>query len=1426
MTSTPDSGKRLGGSPRENNKKGDSRLPKAVVGLGGSAGSLKAFQAFLAAMGDDSGMAFVVVSHLAPERESQLPELLGKVTSMPVHLVHAAVAAQADHVYVIAPNRHLDIRDATLRAVPVDAHHAIPTTIYRFFRALAADQGPKAVGIVFSGSGSDGSEGIRAIKAHGGLTLVQSPHTAQFQGMPRSAIDTGMADHVLDVEQMPAELRRYVGHAYISGSGPLRVATSDEAPPPETLSAILDQVRQRHGHDFRHYKTGTLARRVERRMGVSQVATAEDYLQRLADDPQESERLFADLLIGVTGFFRDAAAFAALEAQVVPTLMGSESADDSASDPIRVWVPGCATGEEAYSVAIVLLEAVEDAGSRRRVQIFATDIDVRALEQARGGEYPDTVADDVSPERLARWFTRIENGFRIDKRVRDIIVFAAQNLISDPPFSGIDLICCRNLLIYLDRDIQRRVIRLFHYALRPRGHLFLGNSEYIGQHHDLFATVSRQWRLYRRMAGDTRALTGFDLSTDSPVEQGLSDLAPLAHPVARPQRRIVDATHRLLLNDFAPASVVVSEAFEIVYMHGAVGDFLEFPAGAPSTHLLTLARRGLRDTLRTLVKAVFGDGATPVSEQARMRRDQRYSSVEIGARRFTPVGMEQAYALITFRDPASVDQAAAPVTVAQTSDDDDRVAQLEQELRCAREGLQASMEEMEGANEELKAVNEESLSTNEELQSSNEELESSKEELQSLNEELNTVNAELQQKVEEVEVANNDLVNLLGSTDIATIFLDKQGCVKRFTPAATRFFNLIDSDLGRPVDDLSHRINADLELAADVRRVLANLVSIESEEQTNDGRWFIRRMLPYRTVDDRIEGVVLTLSEITAIKTTQRALEATEARLKLLYNDNPSMYLGLSADDRIISINRFGARQLGYEEQSIVGQPIADLHPDQRSLAQELQRCRDKAGELHRWEARLKRRDGSLLWVGVNARHVPNGDGGPAMLLACEDISEQRRLSDEVYFHATHDALTGLTNRREFERLLGRALDNARTRGETHALCYIDLDNFKVVNDTYGHHAGDELLRQLTDRMLQAIRQEDLLGRLGGDEFALLLEHCPIEDAEHIAQTLIDAIDAHEFLWHGYRLRIGCCVGLVAIDATAEEKSSVMQAADAACFAAKDIGPGTLQRYAEDDSVVAGRRIDMNWANRLRTALKDDRIEMFAQPIHSLSGDNVRGYETLMRMRGAEGELIGPDRFMNAALRYGLIREIDSTVLRKTLACLAENADLMTSVDWVSINLSGVSLAHPGCAETTIEAIKASGVNPMQLCFEITETSVISNLTQAQHFIAALHELGCSFALDDFGVGLSSFHYLRVLPVDYIKIDGSFIRDMLGDRSVRAIVEAIHEIAHLMGKTTIGEGVESEAIMKAAQAVGIDYGQGFYYEQPLPIAEALKAHAG
>ena len=563
------------------------------------------------------------------------------------------------------------------------------------------------------------------------------------------------------------------------------------------------------------------------------------------------------------------------------------------------------------------------------------------------------------------------------------------------------------------------------------------------------------------------------------------------------------------------------------------------------------------------------------------------------------------------------------------------------------------------------------------------------------------------------------------------------------------------------------------------------------------------------------------MTESKLLEQTAHGQHADAARFRKLYDDTPSMVLSLDAAARVLSVNRFGASRLGYDEAELIGRAFTELHPDRVQLDQELARCAQAPGQICRWETRLRCRDSVLSWVRVNARQIEDEHGAPMTVLACDDISEQKRLSAEVQFHATHDALTGLVNRREIESLLARTIDNARQRGGHHALCFIDLDNFKVVNDTYGHHAGDELLRQLADQMQAATRQRDVLARLGGDEFALLLEHCGMADAERIARNLIAAITGHEFLWQDYRLHVGCCIGVAPIGAQVATINDVLRAADAACFAAKELGPGTLHLYAEDDSLVMRRRVEMNWANRLRRALHDDRIEVFAQPIAALADGRIRGFETLARVRDSNDDLLGPDRFIGAALRYGLLREIDITALRKTLAFLETHAGELRDFDWIAVNIAGASLTHPGFVDAALDAIRAADVDPAILCFEITENSVISNLSQAQRFIAEFQEMGCKFALDDFGMGLSSFHYLRVFPVDYIKIDGSFIRDVLNDRADRAMVEAINQIAHLMGKTTVAEYVEDETLCRAVQELGIDYGQGFHYGCALPLEQAL-----
>jgi two-component system CheB/CheR fusion protein len=858
----------------------------AVVGIGSSAGGLEALQKFFRAMPADSGLAFVIITHLDPSRESHFAHVLARYTAMPVEEVTYGTAVEPNKVYVIPPGKYLSLHNGVLRLSDLGepgAPAAPRIPIDFFFRSLAEDCCERAIGIVLSGTGSEGALGLKQIHAEGGLTLVQAPDTAGHGGMPRSAIATGAVDLVLPVEQMPPEVLRYARHPYVDGNQ--KGGEAEAEPGPDYLTAILALVHARTRRDFRRYKKNTIRRRVERRMGLHHIVQLGDYLNFLRQDPAEVKQLFQDLLIGVTSFFRDPESWDALARHFLTPLVAEH---DNEEVPLRVWTPGCATGEEAYSAAIVLQEQLAQAQKTCGVQVFATDINENALEFARAGLYPISIAADVNPERLRRFFLKLdEHAYQVNKPVRESVAFAIQDLISDPPFSKLDLIICRNLLIYLEPDIQRRVISLFHFALRPGGGLFLGSSEGISRQEELFEPVIKKWHVYRRVGPTQRGQLTFPIA---PVEEGLgSTLRPPV--VTRRPASFADITREALLAQYAPASVLVNKRYQVLYLHGPLSRYLQLPTGDPHLELMGMAHEELGTKLRAALHRAFREEQMVAVSGIRVKRNGDYHTVRVTIRPVKDVKEvkegEGLY-LVTFEDEVAMPP-VAPVVESVPHDAEAIIRQLEYELKATREDLQSTIEEVETANEELKASNEEIMSINEELQSANEELETSKEELQSLNEELSTVNAQLQDKVEELEGTTNDLANLLGSTDIATIFLDTDFAIKRFTPAATRLINLIPADVGRPLSDIATKF-IDAELLSDARQVLDTLSPVQKEIEVTPVagtpsanalgllvRWYIRRILPYRTQDNRIEGVVVTFTDITPLK---QAMEEVQVRAR------------------------------------------------------------------------------------------------------------------------------------------------------------------------------------------------------------------------------------------------------------------------------------------------------------------------------------------------------------------------------------------------------------------------------------------------------------------------------------------------------------------------------------------------------------------
>ena len=841
-----------------------------IVGIGASAGGLEALEQFLKHVPAGSGMAIVIVQHLDPTHKGIMPELLQRSTGMKVIQVKDRTRVKPDCVYVIPPNKEMSILHGVLHLLDPTEPRGLRLPIDFFLRSLAQDQQERSIGVILSGMGSDGTLGLRAIKEHAGVVLVQKPATAKFEGMPRSAIDAGLADIVAPVDELPSTILTYLKRT------PL-IARAEDAAEDKTRSALEKAVillRSHTGHDFSLYKRNTLFRRIERRMGIHQIVKMPAYVRYLQENSQELDLLFKELLIGVTNFFRDPGAWETLLDEAIPPLLAHRVPGHA----LRAWVPGCSTGEEAYTLAMVFMEAVERTkpGGNRALQIFATDLDRDAINKARQAFFPENIAADVSPVRLKRFFTREGRGYRVRKEIREMVIFAPQNLIMDPPFTKLDLLSCRNLLIYLTAEVQKKLIPLFHYSLTPGGILFLGSAETIGGGTNLFAPLNSKARIYHRME------TAMSLEpVEFPTAFSVSATAgPETRPAPKPPASFQSLADRLVLQRYTPPAVLANDKGDIFYISGRTGKYLEPAAGKANWNLFAMAREGLRYELAAAFQKALRQKETVTLRHLTVETNGGEQRVDMTVEQLDDPGPLHGLVMIVFTDVPTPVAALAPTRQeAKPHSRHPRWVELEQELQRVRAESRTTHEEMQTSQEELRSANEEMQSTNEELQSTNEELTTSKEEMQSLNEELQTVNAELQAKVDEYSRASNDMKNLLDNTDIATLFLDNELKVRRFTPQATKIIKLIPADEGRPITDLAFELHYP-DLAGDAREVLRKLTSVEKQIAARDGRWFTVRVMPYHTLDDRIDGIVITFMDITATKKLEMELRNRQARLE------------------------------------------------------------------------------------------------------------------------------------------------------------------------------------------------------------------------------------------------------------------------------------------------------------------------------------------------------------------------------------------------------------------------------------------------------------------------------------------------------------------------------------------------------------------
>ena len=962
-----------------------------IVGIGASAGGLEPFEQFFRHAPIDSGMAFVLVSHLDPDHASMLTEILQRTTSMPVVEALDQVKVLPNCVYAIPPNRDMSIFNGELQLSAPDMPRGQRMVIDAFLRSLAEDQGEKAIGIVLSGTGTDGTLGLRAIQGAGGITLVQEPSTAKYDGMPISAIQAGYATYVLPVDKMPEKM--------LSGSRNFSFQQEKQNLPASTTSGmnrILMLLRSATGHDFSLYKKSTIGRRIERRMSQHNIESLETYARYLKEHLPEVHWLFKELLINVTSFFRDAEAFVALKHDILPMMLK----DKPEGYVFRVWVAGCASGEEAYSIAILLRELMDETHNEFKTQIYSTDLDDDAIALARAGIYPPNIAQDVAPERLRRFFIKEDAGYRVKKEIREMVVFATQSIIKDPPFTKLDLLSCRNLMIYLEPDLQNRVIPAFHYALKPGGVLFLSPSESIGNHTDLFLPLNRKWKLYQTTpsVASTRAVmsSGLSWTRDDNIKGPDEVISKIK------ETDFAELTKRALLQSYAPASVVTNPKGDILFVHGDTGKYLRPAPGQATLNVIDMARDGLQLELRTAIHIATDKSTPTLNREVSFGNHGDYHSVSFSVRPLPYPDASNGLLLISFQEVGIAKSLQSGADIASLPkpgrgkrtinvDEVRRVEELERELTYTKENLHATIEEQQASNEELKSTNEEMQSTNEELQSTNEELETSKEELQSVNEELVTVNAELQDKIEQLAGMQNDMKNLLDNINIGTVFLNDTLSIKRFTRDAVRVYRLVSSDVGRPLADIKSNIEGD-DLLTDAQSVLDTLVPREREVCTVSGAWFLARIQPYRTLDNVIDGVVLTFTDVTKRIQAETAIHDTQKLAESIVDTVREPLIVLDSTFKVISASRSFYRSFCVTKEETVGRQFFELGSRQwdiPKLKELLETLLPQNQTFENYEVELDFPSIGKRKMQLNARRIAGkADEMQLILLAIEDLTK------------------------------------------------------------------------------------------------------------------------------------------------------------------------------------------------------------------------------------------------------------------------------------------------------------------------------------------------------------------------------------------------------------------------------------------------------
>lgn len=1400
----------------------DEAAPMIIVGIGASAGGLEALKMLISALPASENICYVVAQHLSPTHNSLLTELLAPVTKLSVRDLRDGQELVPNCIFITPPDRDVEYADGALHLSPPKPGVGPKPSVDRLLTSLADNAGDHSVAIILSGTGSDGALGVRAVKAAGGVVLVQSPDDAKYDGMPRSAIQTGCADLVMAPDAMGETLENIAGAA-----GKLILPSADDGIS-DSYKRVVALVKRAAGMDLANYKSTTIERRILRRMRMRSIDDMDAYAGLLQRDPQEAEMLSRDVLISVTSFFRDDVHFESLR-QTLSQLVESREAEEM----IRVWVPGCATGEEAYSIAISLAEIVRDQPEAPDFLIFASDIDEAALNVARAGNYADSSLDDMPEDLRARYFHRQAGLWVVKKHLRQSIVFASQNVIEDPPFSRMDLVSCRNVLIYFNRDVQRRVLELFHYALRDFGLLFLGRSESIEPYMNLFEPLSKRDRVFRRRSGEVDYAV--PLKRTSPTAKQSAS----AYEGDYSERRTTRNTQltRALLNRYCPPCVVVDAQDRVIHTAGEVSKFLTFPDGELDTGVFQLVPESSRPELRALLHRVRREDKPAVGSRIAVEGEEQDVRLTV-----YPLRMDRdSLVVVAFERTESV-----AVLASDTAEDNPRefriASELERELANTRMHLQTVVEELETSNEELQSQSEELQSSNEELQSTNEELQTSNEELQSTNEELTTVNDELQSKSSELEDLASTLISVKESLQSPLMLVDRRLQVLDANPACEQVMAVPHGQISYNLTAVAWELEDTPSLITALRKVVSTGVGQELIMTTvPDGgkpRSYLVMAAPKLNTRGELEGAVVSMTDIsrqvnaeTSLKDTMSDLARERDRIQITLQSIGDGVITTDANAVIQYMNPKASELTGWAAEDALGKPLDAVYQAISGTtvtdtpASIVARCLESGEGMISQEADpvVVGRSGRRIVVAESAAPLHHDGKIVGAVLVFRDVTDERLLSQELSFRASHDALTHLANRYEFERQVLAAM---RTRhGESdpnreHALMYIDLDNFKVVNDTCGHTGGDAMLKQVATELKGVLRASDLLARLGGDEFGALLRNCSLAKAEDIAAQLLDALRAYKFTYNRRNFTVTASIGVLAFSSRDDSVATVLSRVDAAAYAAKEAGKDRVYVATDDDAKMAEQHGDMEWVGHLTDALERDRFVLHYEDVYGLIDGCTSAKpvyrELLIRMLDEDDNLLAPANFVSAAERYQLIVPLDTWVFETAMTHLRQTKD-----DGVihAINVSGQSLSDERFRDSVETCLGQAPELAARLCFEITETAAISRLSDVAPFVNRLKSFGTRVALDDFGTGMASFAYLKNLPVDYLKIDGGFVSNALNDNIDRAMIEAICKVGHEVGITTIAEHVSNDALRQAMGELGVDCVQGFLFGRGAPLTD-------